>query len=119
MSIQQFETSPGADTVSRKQKGTRIRRTAKSPNHDELDETEAPPYGGAAERATKHERVLTLLSHEDGASIEEIMTATNWQKHSVRGFLSGTVKKKLGFHITSSVKEGEPRRYRIDTGRQG
>jgi hypothetical protein len=43
------------------------------------------------ERATKQERVLTLLSQS------EMMQATDWQQHSVRGFLAGTVKRKLGF----------------------
>lgn len=68
-------------------------------------------------RVTKQELVLTLLSRSVGASIEEMMEATGWQQHSVRGFLAGTVKKKLGFPLTSSKAEGELRRYRIDTKR--
>lgn len=68
-------------------------------------------------RVTKQERVLTLLSRPAGASIEEIMQAIDWQQHSVRGFLAGTVKKKLGFTLKSSKDDDEPRRYRIETRR--
>jgi hypothetical protein len=69
------------------------------------------------ERVTKQERVLTLLSQPEGASIEEMMQATDWQQHSVRGFLAGTVKRKLGFSLTSLKPNGGVRRYRIDTRR--
>ena len=69
------------------------------------------------ERLTKQERVLTLLSQPDGASIEEMMQATDWQQHSVRGFLAGTVKRKLGFPLTSSKPNDGVRRYRIETRR--
>jgi hypothetical protein len=68
-------------------------------------------------RITKHDRVLTLLSRREGATIPEMVEATDWQQHSVRGFLAGTVKKKLGFTLTSKKAEGEPRRYRIETKR--
>ena len=68
-------------------------------------------------RVTKQERVLTLLSQPVGASIEEMMQATDWQQHSVRGFLAGTVKKKLGFSLTTSKAAGGVRRYRIETRR--
>ena len=70
-----------------------------------------------AARVTKHDRILTLLSRREGATIPEMMEASGWQQHSVRGFLAGTVKKKLGFPLTSSKAEGELRRYRIDTKR--
>lgn len=70
-----------------------------------------------AERVTKHDRVLELLSQRNGATIPEMMEATGWQQHSVRGFLAGTVKRKLGFTLTSSKSEGELRRYKIDTKR--
>jgi hypothetical protein len=68
-------------------------------------------------RVTKHDRVLTLLSKPDGVTIAEMMQATDWQQHSVRGFLAGTVKKKLRFTLTSTKKEGDVRRYRIETKR--
>ena len=70
-----------------------------------------------AARVTKHDRILTLLTRREGATISEMMEATDWQQHSVRGFLAGTVKKKLGFSLTSSKADGELRRYRIDTKR--
>ena len=69
------------------------------------------------ERVTKQDRVLTLLGRTDGASIEEMMLATSWQQHSVRGFLAGTVKKKLGFPLTSFKTKDGARRYRIETRR--
>jgi Protein of unknown function (DUF3489) len=69
------------------------------------------------ERVTKQERVLILLSQPDGASIAEMMQATDWQQHSVRGFLAGTVKRKLGFPLTSSKPNDGARRYRIETRR--
>jgi len=48
---------------------------------------------------SKQELCLDLLSRPDGASVEELQAATGWQTHSVRGFLSGTVKKKLGLTV--------------------
>ena len=69
------------------------------------------------ERVTKQERMLTLLSQPEGASIAEMMQATDWQQHSVRGFLAGTVKKKLGFSLTSLKSDDGVRRYHIETRR--
>ena len=64
-------------------------------------------------RVTKQERVLTLLSQPGGVSVPELMQATEWQQHSVRGFLAGTVKMKLGLRLTSSKADGGDRRYHI------
>ena len=62
---------------------------------------------------TKRARVLDLLKATDGASLAELMHATSWQRHSVRGFLSGTVKKKLGLSLISTISEQGLRRYKI------
>ncbi len=75
---------------------------------------------GDGERMTKQERVLTLLNRAEGASIDEIMVATGWQQHSVRGFFAGTVKKKLGFNLVSNREGIGARRYRIESkGKKG
>jgi hypothetical protein len=68
-------------------------------------------------RITKQERMLALLTRPEGASIAEMMQATNWQQHSVRGFLAGTVKNKLGFSLSSSKTADDVRRYRVKTRR--
>jgi hypothetical protein len=64
---------------------------------------------------TKTNQVLGLLRRARGASISDLTTTTGWQAHSVRGFLSGTVKKKMGL-VVASEKDGKGvRRYRIAT----
>jgi hypothetical protein len=66
-----------------------------------------------APRLTKAETVLKKLRSAKGATIEVLMEATGWQAHSVRGFLSGTVKKKLGLSVSSDMGKDGTRRYRI------
>ena len=61
---------------------------------------------------TKSERVTALLQRPKGASIAEIMTATGWQSHSVRGFMSGTLVKQHGLKLQSEKTNGQ-RRYRV------
>jgi len=58
---------------------------------------------------TRKARVLALLEREGGATLEEIMSETNWQKHSVRGFIS-TLASKHGHVITSTRREGDQAR---------
>ncbi len=65
------------------------------------------------ERQTKKASCLAMLARREGASIEELMEATGWQAHSVRGFLSGEVRKRLGKTLSSEVPTEGDRRYRI------
>jgi hypothetical protein len=65
-----------------------------------------------ARPGTKHARIVTMLRLPTGATIAAIMTATDWQQHSVRSFLAGVVRKKLGF-ILVSEQTGKGRVYRI------
>lgn len=65
---------------------------------------------------TKAAAVLKKLRMAKGATIDQLMTATGWQAHSVRGFLSGTVRKKLGLNLISELGKDGLRRYRITAG---
>lgn len=67
-----------------------------------------------SKQPTKAGQIIKLLSRAHGASLEELMKLSNWQQHSVRGFLSGTVKKKLGHQLSSQQDKNGIRRYRIE-----
>lgn len=71
----------------------------------------------AASGSSKQETVLALLRRREGASIAEIMEATDWQAHSVRGFLSGTVKTRMKLAVSSEKNKSGERRYRIGSAK--
>ena len=73
----------------------------------------AAKKAGAARDGSKAAQVLDLLKRSDGATLAELMKATAWQAHSVRGFLSGTVSKKLGLTVTSTKVEDGERTYSV------
>jgi hypothetical protein len=62
---------------------------------------------------TKGHTIVTLLKRRDGGTIAELVMATGWQAHSVRGFLSGSLKKKPGLAVVSEKDADGQRRYRI------
>jgi hypothetical protein len=66
----------------------------------------------------KHARIIAMLRAPAGATIAAIMTVTDWQQHSVRGFLAGVVRKKLGLNLTSELTE-KGRVYHIKEGKAG
>jgi Protein of unknown function (DUF3489) len=63
-------------------------------------------------RPSKQDEVIAMLRRAEGATIEEVANATGWQRHTVRGVFSGTLKKKLGLTL-ASAKEERGRVYRI------
>jgi hypothetical protein len=65
--------------------------------------------------ATKASTVLGLLKRKTGATLAELVAATGWQAHSVRGFMSGTARKRMALVLVSDVTN-EGRRYRIEQG---
>jgi len=64
-------------------------------------------------KGTKQEALIAMLRAPEGATIEQIMTATNWASHTIRGAMSGALKKKLGLTITSEKVEGRGRVYKL------
>jgi len=66
-----------------------------------------------ARAGSKQAKVVGLLRRPGGASIAEMMKATGWQAHSVRGVISGTIKKELGLTVSSEKAESGDRRYCI------
>jgi hypothetical protein len=67
----------------------------------------------AARVGSKTATMLQLLRRRGGATLVELIAATEWQAHSVRGFLSGTLRKKMGLRIESVKSEAGERRYSI------
>jgi hypothetical protein len=63
---------------------------------------------------SKQAQVIAMLKRPDGATVDEIMTQTEWQAHTVRGFFAGALKKRLGLEVTSEKVEDRGRVYRLD-----
>ena len=65
-----------------------------------------------AKRPSKQDAVIAMLRRPEGATVDEVAGATGWQRHTVRGIFSGTLKKKLGLTLASAQEE-RGRVYRI------
>jgi hypothetical protein len=75
---------------------------------------EASPKTRTPREGTKQATLIAMLRAPDGATIEEIMAATGWQSHTVRGAMSGALKKKLGLEVNSEKVENRGRVYHIE-----
>jgi len=102
-------------TKSKRKTVTRS-RSAKTTQHKS---SKRPTSTGAAAAAlgrtrsgTKNAQIVAMLSDKAGTTIAAISAATGWQEHSVRGFLAGVIRKKLGLNLLSEPTEGG-RVYRI------
>ena len=93
-------------------------RRGRSPGSER---TPKPGPAATAPRQSKQAAVIALLRRSEGVTVDEVVAATGWQPHTVRGLFSGTLKKKLGLAL-SSAHEERGRVYRIsnagDAGEQ-
>ena len=71
-----------------------------------------PERQSDAKRPSKQDVVIAMLRQPEGATVDEVASVTGWQRHTVRGVFSGTLKKKLGLTL-ASAKEERGRVYRI------
>ena len=92
-----------ARTAAKRSKSTKAPSTAKTP---------ALPLPQGSKTAT----CLAMLRQADGVSLQQLVQATGWQAHSVRGFLSGAVRKKMGLALESVEAPDGIRRYRVAAG---
>jgi hypothetical protein len=90
---------------------------AKGKSAKKAGPTKKAPKGAkkatSARDGSKTAKILDLLKRPHGATLKELMKITAWQAHSVRGFLSGTVGKKMGLAVTSSKGEDGERTYSV------
>ncbi len=100
--------------MAKSSKSTRpARKTAKKTRRGATPRKAKTP---ARRSGTKQAILIELLKRPKGATIEQMAAKTGWQAHSVRGAISGSLKKKLGLVVTSESIEGRGRIYRITGG---
>lgn len=98
----------GDSALTRANEAISTQRSASSP---EAGDEAAQP---ATQRpGTKQAALIAMLRAPEGATLDEIVAATGWQKHTARGAMSGALKKRLGLTITSEQEPDRGRVYRI------
>jgi hypothetical protein len=104
-----FIAAEGYDAIGVPRKG--------STNAPALETNAAPanPKTPRTRENSKQAQMIELLKRPDGATLNQLIEATGWQAHTVRGAMAGALKKKLGLTITSDKAAGQERTYRISS----
>ena len=91
----------------------RQRKTAAKPRSKAQKISTAKSKERAGPSQSRQEAVIKMLRRKSGVTIDDIVAETGWQRHSVRGFFSGLIKKKLKLPLVSEVSKDGVRRYHI------
>lgn len=102
-----------SDVAPSKVKSGHKATPAKKANKGAKSAKSSKQKGKGAREGSKTSQVLGLLKRSGGATISELSKATGWQAHSVRGFLSGAVRKKMGLTVSSLKAVDQERRYSV------
>lgn len=102
------DAKPASKKASKKDAKPAAKKEAKPASKKTSKATDGQPREGS-----KKAIVLDLLRRKNGATMAEIAKATDWQNHSIRGFISGNLTKKMGLAVESSKNEAGDRVYRI------
>ncbi len=76
-------------------------------------QTVASQHATSPRKGTKQEKLIAMLRRKDGATIDQIAHTLAWQPHTVRGVLSGIIRKRLGRNVVGTDISGGTRTYRI------
>ena len=111
--IQKLDAPAAPETAAATETAPTAPKAAKGAPKKAKATKAARTKGGApvAREGSKKAIVLELLRRKDGATLAEIAKATDWQNHSIRGFISGSLSKKMGLKIESIKREDGERRY--------
>ena len=89
------------------------RKQAAKPASKKASKAATPKPEGQPREGSKKLIVLDLLHSKDGATMAEIAKATGWQNHTIRGFVSGTLMKKMDLPVESFKNDAGDRTYRL------
>jgi hypothetical protein len=96
-----------------KPRGAKRPGTATPAKRKSADRASSAKKAAPVRPASKTAKILDLLKRPGGVTLKELIKATGWQAHSVRGFLSGTLGKKMGTPVKSSKRPDGERAYRF------
>lgn len=114
-SIPQHQTKSPSAPAKKEATAATQRAHAAPPKDKQTRKAARAKKPAPARRGSKTAKILDLLKRPGGITLKELMKTTGWQAHSVRGFLSGTLRKKMGTPVESSKRADGERVYLLSS----